>query len=175
MTQFTLPKPSYHSKASVEVFAEGLAQELNFGIGDALEPLVEELGGAIVYGHMDADEEDGGSIIVRDYDDFSVVLSDFTSPLRDRFTIAHELGHLFLHFPVTIAANPGCVMRATRWVDNKDPEQQRAEWEANWFAAAFLMPAEPFLASVKEHGTSYAAAKFNVSPTAANVRLAALQ
>lgn len=175
MSEYVLPIPGYYSKAAVGKSAEALAQELNFEIGDALEPLVEELGGSIVYGHTDDDEVDGGSIVVRDYDDFEVILSEFTSPSRDRFTIAHELGHLFLHFPLVAAQNAGCTMRATRWVDNRDSDQQRAEWEANWFAAAFLMPEEPFLKSVDEQGIRYAAVKFNVSSSAAGVRLSSLR
>ena len=31
-------------------------------------------------------------------------------------------------------------MKATRWVDENNEPQRRAEWEANWFAASLLMP-----------------------------------
>jgi Zn-dependent peptidase ImmA (M78 family) len=33
---------------------------------------------------------------------------------------------------------------ATRWVDETNENLKRAEWEANWFAAAFLMPSGAF-------------------------------
>ncbi len=88
---------------------------------------------------------------------------------RDRFTIAHELGHLFLHYPQFKASNPSIPMKATRWVDASDPEQQRAEWEANWFAAAFLMPGGAFSACWRGVVRD-AASRFAVSTQAAEIR-----
>ena len=64
-------------------------------------------------------------------------------------------------------------MRATRWVDENDKIQQRAEWEANWFAAGLLMPESEFRVTMN-NGASYNAAKFNVSKRAAEVRISNL-
>jgi Zn-dependent peptidase ImmA (M78 family) len=61
-------------------------------------------------------------------------------------------------------------MRATRWIDDSDADQVRAEWEANWFAAELLMPRKAFKAAVDRNGLSYAADLFNVSISAAKVR-----
>ncbi len=50
---------------------------------------------------------------------------------RHRFTIAHELGHYFLHDDLT---------RFSRCVgDTKMPSYRDPEWQANVFASAFLM------------------------------------
>lgn len=174
MTEYLDPIPTHYSKSSISKFSESLAREFEFEIGDALEPLVEELGGTILYGHSSIEEVDGGSIFARDFDDFEIILSEYTSPARDRFTIAHELGHLFLHLQRVKDKDSSAGMRATRWVDNKDQNQQRAEWEANWFAAAFLMPEKEFMSTIEQHDVVFAAAKFNVSQSAANVRLSSL-
>ena len=87
-----------------------------------------------------------------------------TSPARDRFTVAHELGHLFLHHREGMG-----VARYNR------SGTDLAEVEANWFAAAFLMPEGPFLEDVRL-GTPIAtiARSFRVSVAAADVRAKSL-
>jgi Zn-dependent peptidase ImmA (M78 family) len=116
------------------------------------------------------DEMDGGSIVARALNDFEIIISEHTSPRRDRFTIAHELGHLFLHLRMVHEDQPVAVMRATRAVDESDDAQMRAEWEANWFAAQLLMPREEFREVIAQKDVRYAAEYFNVSVAAAKVR-----
>ena len=50
---------------------------------------------------------------------------------RDRFTAAHEAGHLFLHSQVPFA-------RKTH--SSKIPAYKSSEWQANQFAAELMMP-----------------------------------
>ncbi len=92
---------------------------------------------------------------------------------RKLFSIAHELGHLFLHM--------GYMIDKDRW--NKFDEytdsvyyrfgHNKEEYEAHEFAAAFLMPEEIFREQVKNHLTennrvsiSQIAEFFNVSDEA---------
>lgn len=94
---------------------------------------------------------------------FAIFLPQFTSQMRDRFTIAHELGHYFLHYRYPKLDGPKVYARGGR---------NRAETEANVFAAALLMPAAPF----EQKWSSYhrdawkVAGHFGVSPAAARVR-----
>ncbi|WP_245443046.1 ImmA/IrrE family metallo-endopeptidase [Methylobacterium terrae] len=96
--------------------------------------------------------------------------------VRDRFTIAHELGHLFLHYAMIVRNFPGAMMIATRWVKEDNDDLKRAEWEANWFAAAFLMPAAKFKKCLEENDghVNVVAVQFGVSPKAAEVRAQSL-
>lgn len=167
---FYVPKPLGASKAGVERFAEDLAKKIGFGPGDSIEELVQRVGGKLVVGTSGFGDEDSGSIIARDTDDFDIFVSGHTSLKRDRFTIAHEIGHLLLHFKSIKDEDPGAVMRATRYVDPGDREQQRAEWEANWFAAAFLMPSEEFTEAFRAGGVENAALICDVSLHAAKIR-----
>ena len=59
---------------------------------------------------------------------------------RDRFTVAHELGHLFLHSHLGLA-------RSKRPAANQLVKAyQSSEWQADTFGGALLMPVEHFRA-----------------------------
>lgn len=80
---------------------------------------------------------------------FVISLPVTNSDLRDRFTIAHELGHLFLHM--------GYMSDDGKWeninpseIYNRDNEASEREYQANEFAAALLMPQEEFKKKIDE-------------------------
>ena len=174
LKNFVQPTGAGIPKRAVESFAEELAKSLNFEPGGSIEELVASTGGTLVFGSSGAGDYDSGSIIARELDDYTIYVSRNTSRQRDRFTIAHELGHLALHLPSIKANDSRAIMRATRSVDESDEGQKRAEWEANWFAAAFLMPREKFSA-IYERGGLYAVQQiFDVSPAAAATRAKSL-
>ncbi len=171
--QFVYPKPLYARKSTVESFAEQAAQKLQFRTGGDMGTLVSKLGGKIVIGSSGHEDAESGSIIAKSLNDFTIYLSQFTSLERDRFTIAHEIGHLLLHLPVLKKSNPAATMRATRFVDENDESQKRAEWEANWFAAALLMPNAEFHEASKS-GAKYLQEHFKVSAAAIKARAQSL-
>jgi len=162
------------SKASVEKFAEDIAKHVGFMPGDSIEELVERVGGKLEVGSSGGGDAESGSIVASAVDDFVIYVSRHTSLKRDRFTIAHELGHLLLHLDPIKKTNSHAVMRATRWVDENDQQQKRAEWEANWFAAGFLMPSEHFVKDYEALGLAGVTAKYGVSTTAAQIRAKSL-
>ncbi|MEZ6090663.1 MAG: ImmA/IrrE family metallo-endopeptidase [Pirellulaceae bacterium] len=154
--------PTNQAKTVVETFAKDVASQFGFGIGNDVSELVRELGGRIRYEDiMESIEEESGSIVVHGQHDFDITLPHYTSALRDRFTIAHELGHFLLHSD--LGATPIIAYRNG---------SGRIEWEANWFAAGLLMPAEEFRAECQlpDVSTAQLAAKFGVSLDAARIR-----
>ncbi|MCI4588613.1 ImmA/IrrE family metallo-endopeptidase [Sphingobium sp. BYY-5] len=173
-TLYQIPTGVGASKSVVEDFAQRVAEIYDYKPGQSLEELVAHHGGKIVIGSSGDEDHDSGSIVARNLNDYTIYLSPNTSRLRDRFTIAHELGHLLLHLPKIKKACPSAVMRATRWVDMGDSDQRRAELEANWFAAAFLMPAEAFSEVYSSAGVDGAKEVFDVSRSAADTRARAL-
>lgn len=138
------PVPTLASKAQIDALAESVARKLNFKPGDAIAPVIAKLGGRIDYHSASDTPGPPESMVVYGPRNFVIHIPTTTSRRRDRFTIAHELGHYLLHYPLARARAPNVPMRATRWVDETQADQQRAEWEANWFAAGFLMPATDF-------------------------------
>lgn len=159
------PSPCHASKAAIIAAAEKFARDVELQPGDPLEPLVERLGGKVCYKPLDDADFEQGSIVVECHGRFTITLPTYTGAARDRFTIAHELGHYFLHFPLCCAP-----MAAKRYGSD------RVEWEANWFAAGLLMPSAPFQAAWQTYGRDAAkvAALFGVSTRAAEIRATSL-
>lgn len=84
---------------------------------------------------------------------------------RQFFTVAHELGHFFLH------KKTQDVFYRKQAIEFNG-EGTLEEKEANWFAASLLMPKELILKVWGERqSVDYIAAKFGVSRTAAFWRL----
>lgn len=103
------------------------------------------------------------ALTVFDRGHFTVHLPPITSDRRDRFTIAHEIGHYFLHYLLPQETQSKVFGRGS---------QNRAETEANVFAASLLMPTNEFRAAYEHHGADWwkLGDTFGVSPQAATVR-----
>jgi Zn-dependent peptidase ImmA (M78 family) len=126
-------RPTNLRKAQVEDYARKVAAKLAFDVANDPKDLVTLLDGTIHFQSLDDMMEESGSIFVHAPNDFDILLAQYTSPIRDRFTLAHEIGHYFLH------SNQGDIpIVATR------RGSTRIEWEANWFAAELLMPKSEF-------------------------------
>lgn len=86
---------------------------------------------------------------------FVIELAGAATDERDRFSIAHELGHVFLHM--------GYLVDPAAWenIDEyRDSPMYRLghsaeEHEANEFAAAFLMPEEEFRRVARKYESSH--------------------
>lgn len=160
--------PSNFPRATIEGFAESITRDfdlLNFNDDDTdpLHRFVATIGGEIQYQNpSDFIASESGSIKVYAPNKFQIFLSTFTGPLRDRFTVAHELGHYFIH-----SMQGEKPLRASR------KGSGQLEWEANWFAAALLMPEQEFRNAMNAYGPDpYALAGiFRVSTQAVEVRL----
>ena len=168
VTPSNLPRNFIHS------LAEEIGKKINYNPHhhSELSNIVEKrLGGRVVQKNFWLCD-DYGSIQIRSEGDFTIYLPDDATPERDRFTIAHELGHYILHYiwPIkkhSVTPVPAC---ASRYGSDK------AEWEANWFAAAFLMPKQLFSdawTSAQDPLIEVSSA-FGVSRRAAEIRARAL-
>ena len=125
---------------------DSLASEILTTIGEAvpiecMDNVVERLGGRVEYRDFLGFSNDGE--LVRDEigNGFTINVPSWQSPERRKFTIAHELGHLFLHM--------GYLLDNDLWEKTRRDRYYRrghsdAEQEANEFAAAFLMPQEEY-------------------------------
>lgn len=169
---FASPKPCNLGKRAVGELAEKLARHTEYEVGSDLEALVSRLGGEIRYQDLwELESSESGSIEIHADKKFTITLASHTSRARDRFTIAHELGHYFLHYRLPqVQGKPVGPLRAARYGGDQ------AEVEANWFAASFLMPETAFKEAYQAAGGDLAvlAAQFGVSMSAASVRAKSL-
>ena len=154
------PKPTGYKQSEIEQIASLVAKAVGFLPGNDLTPLVEKLGGQFRY--LDTEEYffKGGTarIVIDSPGKFVISLHKLGGLFNNRFAIAHELGHYFLHskmgqIPIT----------ATHSEKSVSPE----EWEATVFAAALLMPRSEVKRLSNQHLSDYdLSATFSVSPEA---------
>jgi Zn-dependent peptidase ImmA (M78 family) len=152
--------PYKGNNADIERIANSFRDAVLQRVGDGvlrgrklLETTVSLIGGRIqLVDDPSRQEVEGGSLIIRRERDFTIYLSPYTTPLRDNFTIAHEVGHLLLHFFLQ-KPRPQTPVGFTRYGSGS------LEWQANRFAAALLMPEQEF----REKYTAYGGDGFLLS------------
>lgn len=165
MTHTAVEAPrSRLSYSAIAAYAEQIARDNGVIDQDGridVHTLLRNLGGQIEI------ENRAESLDVRDDYDFTVYLPSHTSQLRDRFTIAHELGHYFLHHRAPDEHLVGARTQTFTRLGRNVPETQ-----ANVFASNLLMPAEQFKAAFYELEQDLVAVadRFEVSFPAAKVR-----
>ncbi len=119
-------------------------------------------------------------VLVKDGERAIIGVNGRHAPTRQRFTIAHELGHYLLHGRRELFVDKDFIVHFRD--ENSSTGYDPVEVEANQFAAELLMPAEkvrelfakrPF--DINDEGAlRKLAATFGVSPMAMAVRLSSL-
>ena len=157
-------EPTNWPKSIIYEHAEKVGEVLGYDPSKPLEDIVTSLGGRITYQNLfEVEETNDGSIQIEEDGSFNIFLPDYVSVERNRLTIAHELGHYVLH------REHGKRQQAARLINASN---DRAEWEANWFAAGFLMPKSEFEKKFDElNGHPVALARhFRVSVQSAEIQ-----
>ncbi|MCL2284311.1 MAG: ImmA/IrrE family metallo-endopeptidase [Fibromonadales bacterium] len=162
---YELPKPCGATAKEISVLAEKIAKVLNFQPGFELEPIIEHLNGKIEYLPFAERSSKQASITVEKGGKFTVRLAPILFPLQKRMSIAHELGHLFLH------SSYGEV--ALQAYHDTEGENELVEEEAHEFACEFLMPTKLLsrIAKCFDYDTIKVAAYFMVPEPVARQRM----
>lgn len=138
------------------------------------EAVAEHLGARVIFDDL---EDDVSGFLLREQGVSTIAINRQHHPNRQRFTLAHECGHLFLH------ANEGDRL----WLDktlffraSSNSGDQFPEIQANQFAAGLLMPEELIVGMlgkerlISEIDVVRLAMRFEVSERAMTVRLISL-
>lgn len=132
---------SKRSRAKIEQQAEALLDELGAcRLPIDVERIARELGYEIVFQLFEGDIS--GTVIKNGDSTLTIGINTFHSPVRQRFSIAHEIGHARLHLS-SLAKQPFVDPPARVLFRDGTASlgEAPAEIEANQFAAALLMPA----------------------------------
>lgn len=118
------------------------------------------------------DKKISGAIIYSANDDrFDILVNREDAKVRQRFTIAHELGHYFLHRELLKKDELHIDTILYREENKKDGDAKKREQEVDYFAGALLMN-RTLLENIRnEHSIAELAEIFNVSVSAMTVRL----
>lgn len=137
--------------------------ELNFPVCEFIENILPQLDSDFTYEYVDSSDLPDRTYAY--YDpinnvmkiDQNVYLGACNGNPRDRFTIAHEIGHYFTIDEIQFARG-----------ETKDiPAYINPEWQANAFASELLMPSE----KIYNMSVDSIVKKCNVSATAASIAL----
>lgn len=159
----------------VEKVASEILSELNISIPPVpIEKIAESLNIKVKYEVLG---ENVSGVIFRKNNSVVIGISAFDPPVRQRFTIAHELGHFLLH---GVKKDEFLFIENSRhYRDNHSSEGiYKKEIEANSFAASLLMPEDMVRNEFYKFNdisptdlTKKMAKKFNVSEVAMSIRL----
>ena len=167
---------SSYKKHEIEKLASDLLER--HGITSApIDPVVlADAHGIMVHNAVFAEDGISGLIAKRG-DNVTLLVNANDAPVRKRFTIAHELGHLLLHLNDTQHGDfiDTDLLRTADPFNEVPLEHKREEVQANQFAAALLMPERLVKQAFRVTGDlGTLSDMFKVSQTAMSYRLAGL-
>jgi len=133
-------------RRSIRQFGENIRAKLQLNVPVDVDRAVRQLGGNVRLEQTDEPEALVRALPPENAHKFEVVISAQVADNRRRVSIAHEIGHLFLHMGFL----------TDRWRDNTVYQDNvmfrfgysQEEAEANEFAATLLMPEEAFRTKV---------------------------
>lgn len=152
---------------TIEQKAKEVIQELKLSVPISVEEIAKHYHIQI----RKSPSNDFSGLLYRKEDNAFMAINSKESKVRQRFTIAHELGHFILHTNKITFVD----FRDTPEQSNKSPKER----EANQFAASLLMPKHLLerdvkalnVSSISEHEVFFLAERYNVSKEAMTYRL----
>lgn len=134
---------------AIEKLANSVREQLHISTPVNVKEIISTLGGSVRSERFDDSSISGK--IQRKGSSFEISYNGAHSDERSTFTIAHELGHLFLHM--------GYLLDDEKWNNAEEycdsPMYRQGyseeEYEANQFAGSLLMPSDEYRTFVKEH------------------------
>lgn len=108
-----------------------------------VEAIARHLAAAVIRERLDRDVS---GLLFRDKDSAVIGVNDLHAPKRQRFTVAHEVGHLVLHRGRPLVLDH---VRVNFRDANSSTATDSEEIQANAFAAEILMPRHSVVAEAK--------------------------
>lgn len=140
---------NFKRRQAIENLANIIRKNLNVSTPVNMEKVIKDLEGELISEKFDDSTISGK--IQKHGETFKISYNEEHSDTRSKFTIAHELGHLFLHMGFLV--DPEKWNGIDEYCDSPKYRQgySEEEYEANQFAGAFLMPSEEYKKFVEEN------------------------
>ena len=140
-------------RQAIESLADSIRTQLNVSTPVNMQKVIENLNGELL--PITFDDSTISGKIQKKGNSFEISYNAEQSPHRIDFTIAHELGHLFLHMGYLI--DPDKWNSINEYCDSPKYRQgySEEEYEANQFAGAFLMPKDEFRTFVLDNSKDH--------------------
>lgn len=140
-------------RRAIEHLADAVREQLEVTTPADMTKVVTGLGGSLKAKTFDDPTISG--MIQKVGGSFEISYNEEHSELRSTFTIAHELGHLFLHMGYLV--DPEKWNRINEYRDSPKYRQgySEEEYEANQFAGSFLMPESEYRQFVKDNSEDH--------------------
>jgi hypothetical protein len=134
--------------SEISTLADVVRESLELVVPVDVAEAVNRLGGTI--SEVEAEPGEPEASVRRTGERFQIMIRKNHLASRQRFSLAHELGHLFLHMGYLV--NPDAWGHSSDYCDSIYHRfgYNIEEAEANLFAAAFLMPEAEFRKAVHE-------------------------
>jgi Zn-dependent peptidase ImmA (M78 family) len=138
--------------SEISTLANVSRESLELSVPIDVSEAVVRLGGTVK--EIDTGPDEPEATVKRAGERFEITIKKNHLSTRKRFSLAHELGHLFLHMGYLV--NPDTWGRSSDYCDSVYHRfgYSIEEAEANLFAAALLMPEEDFRRAVNELGNN---------------------
>ena len=134
-------------RTQINQLSQSLLEKQNEFVATDLEQIIDELPELDLH-QADFDKKISGYIQKDsnteadsdDDDDWNIFINENDSDIRQRFTIAHELGHYLLHLQGTEVNERIDLKEMYRHLLNYSSQDLAQEHEADYFASCLLMP-----------------------------------
>lgn len=125
-------------RRKIQAMVASLLDEIGINDAPVAVSQIAKAKGARIF--VDALDGDLSGFLYRDKEQAVIGVNTSHAPVRQNFTIAHELGHLLLHDQDQLHVDREFRVRLRNDVSSQGTDE--AEQEANYFAASILMPRE---------------------------------
>lgn len=152
-----LPIP-FISDEKLHAEAISLLSDANYIKGPVdLEVVCSNLAIELEWSDEEHKTEDGFEVLGQaDFEKRKIKIFSHQNPNRERFTIAHEIGHFYLKHNCFLRSES--IIASDLVIDSPTPNEHlldRLELQANIFASCLLLPFEPFWLTIEQLRSDY--------------------
>jgi hypothetical protein len=145
-----MTRPHHYSRSEISAQAIALLKDAGlYRLPVDVEALAAKCG--ILVNFADLGDDYSGLLVIRG-GGAAAHINVRHHPNRQRFSLAHEIGHFVLHAAGAVDVENAYVDRTMQLYQRRDRDSNPMEMEANFFAATLLMPEQLIRSKIFDEG-----------------------